>query len=190
MSSGLPAPAANDDVIAVLSVQRVFTPEECEGLVQFVGALPGQPGLVPRAEYQAVRQSTVWPLKMDSTTQWVPGRLGKLFAQANQRYKFELRGLLDAIQIAQYGVSDRFDWHIDLGRGQSSLRKLSVSVQLSDPGEYDGGDLEFQGLSSIQNLRGRGTAIMFPSFLSHRVTPVTRGTRYSLVAWASGPAFR
>jgi PKHD-type hydroxylase len=117
-------------------------------------------------------------------------RLGSLISRANQHYRFELRGFLESIQVAQYGAADFFDWHIDLGRGHASLRKVSITIQLSDPGEYDGGELEFQGMAGVRQPRTQGTGILFPSFLGHRVTTITRGTRYSMVAWASGSPFK
>ena len=65
-------------------------------------------------------------------------------------------------------------------------------VQLTDPSEYEGGNLELQWHEppGFENLRKRGTIIVFPSFLKHRVTPVTRGIRHSMVSWMEGPKWR
>jgi PKHD-type hydroxylase len=64
-------------------------------------------------------------------------------------------------------------------------------VQLSDPADYDGGELEFMmHRSVVQAERAQGTVVLFPSFLQHRVRPVTRGVRRSLVFWVHGPPFR
>jgi PKHD-type hydroxylase len=104
---------------------------------------------------------------------------------------------LDEIQYAQYDVGDFYKWHKDLiiETDNAFQRKLSVSVQLSDPDTYEGGELEMQGLAKghelPQNvLRKRGTVIVFPSFCVHRITPVTKGTRKSLVAWVEGKKWR
>ena len=71
------------------------------------------------------------------------------------------------------------------------VRKLSVSLLLSDPDDYDGGDLQFKFGEEEQTAeRERGMMTLFLSWSLHRVTPVTRGTRYSLVAWTSGPPFK
>lgn len=115
-------------------------------------------------------------------------------AQAfNSRYYgFELTGFDSQMQVARYDATREggYDWHIDFGPGAQS-RKLSLSVQLSKPDAYEGGDLEFDvGLGPKSAGRACGLAIAFPSFIRHRVTPVTRGVRYSLVAWLSGPRFR
>ena len=72
-----------------------------------------------------------------------------------------------------------------------SKRKLSLSVQLTDPADYDGGDLEFVNhLGNEDEFRKQGSIIVFPSYLSHRVTTVTRGARRSMIAWVFGPPFR
>ena len=96
------------------------------------------------------------------------------------------------VQITSYAVGGHFNWHNDIGDGDTSKRKLSVSVQLTEPGLYDGGDLEFleAGLNKSEEQRQLGSAIIFPSYLSHRVSIVTRGTRWALVAWFGGPPFR
>lgn len=72
--------------------------------------------------------------------------------------------------------------------GENSTRKLSMSIQISAPEDYEGGDLEFFKVSDA-TTRQRGSVIFFPSFLHHRIIPVARGRRYSLVAWAHGDAF-
>jgi PKHD-type hydroxylase len=93
------------------------------------------------------------------------------------------------LQVATYSVGEHYDWHIDLGPGKNSSRKLSLSLQLSDSSEYEGGELEFMNVKE-KTSREIGTLITFPAFLTHRVTPVTKGTRKSLVAWISGDSFR
>ena len=66
-----------------------------------------------------------------------------------------------------------------------------MSIQLSDSDDYEGGDLELMFREEPVKLdRTRGTLVAFPSFMLHRVTPVTRGTRWSLVAWITGPRWR
>ena len=83
------------------------------------------------------------------------------------------------------------------------IRKLSVTISLNDPDEYDGGNLEFDfrnqvdwernkksKIKSCTEIRPRGSGIVFPSFVWHRVSPVTRGTRYSLVVWNLGYPFK
>lgn len=104
---------------------------------------------------------------------------------------------LGEIQFTEYHSTNlgKYDWHYDTfwASGRAYDRKLSVVVQLSDPADYDGGDFQFDtGIPQLDQfaVRQQGTILVFPSFLTHRVTPVTRGTRRSLVSWIEGPKFR
>jgi PKHD-type hydroxylase len=98
---------------------------------------------------------------------------------------------LEPLQIGKYSEGGFYNWHNDLipGKNQEEQRKLSLSLVLSDPSDYEGGDLEFRGADEQPKI-GQGSIIVFPSLLDHRVTPVTKGTRYSVVAWMNGPAFK
>jgi PKHD-type hydroxylase len=80
---------------------------------------------------------------------------------------------------------------MDFGSGDISNRKLSITVQLSDPSEYEGGELQFMiNQHIITAPKEKGTAIIFPSFALHRVTPVTKGARKSIVGWIGGPPYK
>jgi len=99
------------------------------------------------------------------------------------------------VQYTEYHASDggKYDWHhdVDWNSGDIGDRKLSVVVQLSDPSEYEGGYFEFQDVENPkEEMRDKGTILVFPSLLLHRVTPVTSGVRKSLVAWFEGPPWR
>lgn len=182
---------ANNMLRDVLSVGGALSPVECAAIIQAHDTGPVQTGQVGvSGETRKSRKSTIRWLKDDPATKWLYARVTAIFQSVNEKYQFDLRGFADAIQLAHYELGDYYDWHMDIGKGQSSLRKISLSIQLSDPATYDGGDLEFFGMPEFQCPRGQGTAITFPTFLPHRVTPVTRGTRLSLVAWISGPPFR
>ena len=96
-------------------------------------------------------------------------------------------------QLSRYKSSDEghYDWHIDADAPVNDIqRKLSISILLSDPSEFEGGELQFKGIENDKILTKQGSIVVFPSFIEHRVTPVTKGVRYSAVTWASGPAFR
>ncbi|HWN70077.1 MAG TPA: 2OG-Fe(II) oxygenase [Haliangium sp.] len=138
------------------------------------------------------RQSTVRWLHLADQTSWIFERVSELVRGANQaRYGFDLRGIYEPLQVTEYVPGAFFDWHEDHGPGTHSLRKLSVAIQLSDPADYDGGELElFYGFEPDRAVRALGTALVFPSYVLHRVSPVTRGVRRSLVGWVSGPPFR
>ena len=105
----------------------------------------------------------------------------------------------ESIQITKYEPRDYYDFHID-GRGSHKnidddgmVRKISMTIQLND--DYEGGDFQIayceRGELKTEIIeRSKGTIILFPSILDHRVTAVTAGTRYSLVAWFTGPPFK
>lgn len=99
----------------------------------------------------------------------------------------------EQIQIGQYGEGGHFDWHADWGILQrdssNTQRKLSVSLFLSDPADYEGGDFKFRDEEKAV-ARTQGTIVVFPSFFEHTVEPVTKGVRYSAVTWARGPDFK
>lgn len=121
------------------------------------------------------------------------GRIAGIVRQLNQRfYRFALTGLENFQYTVYHGhQGGHYDWHIDYGRQSARPRKISLSIQLSDPSDYDGGDLQFQiDGQPAAAPRTRGALIAFPAFFLHRVTPVLSGTRKSLVVWATGPEFQ
>ena len=140
-----------------------------------------------------LRKSTVGFLEpTDPESRPFIDKLAHLAIQTNaQRYRFDLMGFYEPIQIAEYGKGDFFDWHTDFSIGPASTRKLSLSVQLSDGSDYEGGDLQFMINTETQNApRTPGTVVIFPSFIMHRVTPITSGKRRSMVGWVTGVPYR
>jgi len=126
----------------------------------------------------------------------------KLSIEANDElWRFDLRTALESIQYTEYYASENghYDWHQDIGHGAlPSKRKVSITIQLSESDEYDGGELLIctgsNGSGQLDNNkicpRGKGVAVLFPSYMMHRVTPVTRGVRKSLVLWVGGSHYR
>lgn len=171
-------------------VDVVLSAAECdEALASFP---PTSPGTTNQSSVR--RRSSVGFVRDPQWSFWP--RLRHLIFDVNKNlHQFDLivhtpvaTANTEPAQLAEYRVGDEYDWHLDIGPGASRMRKLSLSAQLTDPGEYEGGDLEIRGAGLAG--RARGTVILFPSFLLHRVTPVTRGVRRSLVAWATGNPFR
>jgi PKHD-type hydroxylase len=176
-------------VSAVHCLLHALSPQECEAVVAHGRSRPGMAGRVELGA-DSYRVSHIAWIERDPAIEWLFHRLGALFRQANQGYGFEMEGFVDALQFTEYGPGQHFEWHMDIGAEQTSLRKLSMTIQLTDGADYDGGDLEIVGSGTNPAGRARGAATFFPSYMAHRVTPVTRGVRRSLVAWGSGPAFR
>lgn len=113
-------------------------------------------------------------------------------ANAGAEWNFFVNGC-EPLQFTKYDVGERYDWHIDMIWDEPDSRKISFSLLLND--DFEGGDLEFEIGSPgteerITTVKMRkGDIVFFPSYLWHRVTPVTKGERYSLVGWARGPSF-
>lgn len=106
-------------------------------------------------------------------------------------WHYELKGY-EAAQIGRYTDAGHYNWHSDVFPPDQNnfQRKLTAVLLLNDCAEFEGGKLEVKNSNSAWSFEKRGTIIVFPSFLEHRVTPVTSGTRYSATSWAIGPAFR
>ena len=107
-------------------------------------------------------------------------------------WRFDITGFNEDLQYTRYNDdSSYYGWHIDgQVKSDNPPRKLSMTIQLSDPSEYEGGDFQING-SQLHTLpKQKGLSILFPSYTLHQVTPVTKGIRRSLVVWLCGPAFR
>jgi PKHD-type hydroxylase len=112
--------------------------------------------------------------------------------EANQLWGFDLHSIIDDIQFTEYEAGGgHYDWHIDIGPKTISHRKISIVIQLSDPEDYEGGDLELMpGNYSFAVPKKKGAVVLFPSFILHRVTPVTSGLRRSAVLWVGGSHYK
>jgi PKHD-type hydroxylase len=175
-------------------VPDVLDPQECDRLLGYTAEFGQAQGEIAREDLSGgeldpdvrrVRQTVV---PRSSETAWVYERLAGAVDRCNQEFfGFDLRDFDEELAIVDYRAGDFYDWHLDFGR-EASSRKLSVSVALSPPEDYEGGALAFP---TVQFDRvPRGSAVVFPSFLLHGVQPVKRGKRCALVAWVAGPRFR
>jgi PKHD-type hydroxylase len=139
------------------------------------------------------RKSNIKWLPFDSKWEWVIDKIISQVTEANNTiWNFELKSIIDNIQYTEYeGNGGHYDWHLDIGPGSISHRKISITIQLSDPEEYVGGDLQIMTGSEYTTVpRGKGTVVVFPSFLLHRVVPLTSGNRKSLVLWVGGGQYK
>lgn len=170
-----------------------FTADECERIINFADSdltdgvtLDGKSGH---------RRSSVRFLYPEPQAQWMFERITGIVTQTNDEYfGFDLTALIEGFQFTRYeSPSGHYDWHCDMA-ANTAPRKLSLTIQLSDPDNYIGGDLQLSRGGAENDIevmsRERGRAFLFPSWMPHRVTPVTEGVRYSLVAWVTGPPFR
>jgi len=177
--------------------ENAFTPAELDRIEAFGDALTlGKAILVgdmEGASYDHVRITrTAW-IDPGPDTKWIYDRMQMVLRIMNDRiWQFDIRGFSESFQYTVYHGAEggHYDWHVDQG-DMTNARKLSASLQLTDPSAYDDCDLQVHGVNKVETApRERGTLIVFPSYVLHRVTPITRGTRKSVVVWTTGPNFR
>jgi PKHD-type hydroxylase len=172
-----------------------MSPAECEAVI--AAATAGQmrrAGLVGSVQSGSVRRADIIWVDDLPDMGWVMDRMVSVVAAANRdAFGFVVEGFDESAQVARYDAVEaaHFDWHADIGAGvAASRRKLTVVVQLSEP-SYEGGMLELRPSNAVLRAdRAQGVACVFPSYVLHRVAPVTAGVRWSLTLWAHGPAFR
>lgn len=172
--------------------EKGFSFEEVNEILELTKNYEFQQGTIISGNTGDIRSSSIKWLAPDEKTSWIYDRLMGCIKEANNVWKFNLNSILDDIQYTEYrGGGGHYDWHIDIGPGPISHRKVSVIVQLSNDSEYTGGVLEISSGSNTQKVSTKkGAVIVFPSFLQHRVTPVSSGLRKSLVLWAGGEHYK
>jgi PKHD-type hydroxylase len=142
---------------------------------------------------EEIRRSELNWLGKTEETAWVFEKLANVTASLNADYfGFDLTGFGEDLQLTNYHEARQghYRWHQDFGL-EGISRKLSLVLQLSDPSEYEGGELQILTSGNPNTMqKKRGFITVFPSWTLHQVTPVTKGTRQTLVTWVSGPEFR
>lgn len=145
-------------------------------------------------DLKKIRRSNVSWMEHNNDNNWFFKRLAFIVSSLNsQYYRFDLTGFGEALQLTNYDHSEQgmYGWHQDYGGKRSVSRKMSLVLQLTDPSQYEGGNLQIMsGGTPLTVRKQRGLVTVFPSYQLHQVTPVTQGSRQSLVAWISGPAFK
>lgn len=180
-----------------------FSEDDCKKIVALGQTFKPQEATVILDENKidnSIRRSTVrWVPRFEPRCFTLFQTVKALFEEANsQVFGFDLT-CLSEIQFTEYhsDVQGKYGWHRDIvwvARNTKVQRKLSMVIQLSKPKNYEGGrlelDFEDKDVAIPDKMLDQGSVIIFPSFTKHRVTPVTKGTRYSLVSWHAGPPFR
>lgn len=180
---------------ALVAWHDLFSQAELDALARHCDALVLEQAGLSGSDQNTIRQTRVAWVMREPATEAFYRRMEEVVLALNARFfRFDLSQLV-TFQYAVYDGGGHFDWHKDYGRaygepGQEP-RKLTLSLQLSDGADYDGCDLEVRGGNEIDTApRERGVLVAFPANVLHRVTPLTRGVRKSLVIWAAGPEFR
>lgn len=175
-----------------------FTTEEVERIRAYGDSLALTKAVIDqrseKEDFGDIRQSKVGWISNNPDTNWLYDRLAFITRQLNAKfYNFDLFGFCEDMQYTTYDAQEtgHYTWHVDMTETALAPRKFSLVVQLSDPAEYEGGDLQiFTQSVPIDVDKKKGLIAAFPSWALHRVTPITSGTRRSLVVWVCGPSFR
>lgn len=175
---------------------NVFTDQEIEQIIE-IGESQNKikattVGEEMNQEVSEYRVSDIAWLSNNPKTTWLFDRIADLAIKANsEMWNFDIWDYQDDLQYTSYyGNGGHYDWHADLGPGISN-RKLSIVLQLSNPDEYEGGELQMNTGGTIINVpKEKGLICFFPSFVLHRVTPLSSGLRRSLVTWLCGANLR
>ena len=126
----------------------------------------------------------VW-ISRSQQTEWIYERLRDVIVEYNSEYGFDLSPEMGALQLARYSAGQYYNWHMDIGASQASLRKVSLVVELATA--LKGGGLEIFHGDGVHRVPARvGDIIAFPSFIMHRALTVEDGERWSLVSWILG----
>ena len=170
--------------------EKVFTKQECEKIIE----IAKKKGLVrgTTTDKTDIRLSEVCWLYPDDDLEFVFRKITDVVLNLNNRFfKFDIFGLNEGLQFTNYKApSDKYGKHIDR-ENDFLIRKLSLSIQLTDPNEYEGGELIlYEDEKGTEMKKEQGTLVLFPSYILHEVKPITKGERNSLVSWVTGKPFK
>ena len=175
----------------------IFTPQQCQMVISKGMSLKAQKAEVG----MSIKKGGYDPKKRITTISWIPFKEmlemykdieATMLKANNNHFGFEGMRLTEPAQFTHYPTGGFYDWHMDndvIAKHQPPVRKISMTLLLSDPATFEGGDLEFMSEGKTVKLK-QGQAVFFASWLQHRVKPVTRGERKSLVMWCGGPSFK
>lgn len=168
-----------------------FTKEECAKIIDIAKKSYFSKSTVGNNVYNPeVRRVDNYSVSMIESNKWIYEKILRAVTKANNEYyNFEIKGITHEIQLLHYKETDQgfYDWHVDIGDKQTASRKLSISIMLSDENDYEGGDLIINNNGiEVKSIKEKGSINMFPSYMLHTVTPVTKGNRWVLVVWIHG----
>jgi PKHD-type hydroxylase len=193
----LPNSPRADALVPFTTWETAFNADEVAKIVEICETLEKTPAKVGTGAAgvvdPTVRATTVSWLQNTPDAAWIYDRIAYVGRSLNSKfYRYNLYGFVEHIQYTVYEANNEghYDWHMDMGPENECMRKLSLVIQLSAPTEYQGGDLQIMTSSTPQTvIKQKGLAAGFPAYTLHRVTPVTQGTRRTLVIWLAGPDF-
>ena len=181
----------------VATTGPVFTPEQCQLVINAGRSEPAQLAEVGGGGGKGITDTKT----RTSHISWIPfnkmpemyDALNQLMLQTNaNHFGFENMQLTEPAQYTEYPEGGFYDWHIDsdtIMEHEPPVRKISMTLLLSPENEFKGGGLELMSEGKVARPK-QGHAIFFASFIRHRVIPITKGNRKSLVMWFGGTPFK
>lgn len=190
LPEAVPAAGSRGDARIALIVQRdALAATECDRVLGWADSAAWDDALPERPAPGLRRGRVAWLLPQPDN-HWLFDRIAGLLAAGAAQMGVDARGLVEPLQLVRYGPGDYLNWHIDTLDLPDSVRKVSITIQLSPPQTYSGGRLQSFLQRRATWPTERGTALVFPSFVVHRVQPVRSGLRTALVGWAYGPPWK
>ena len=183
-------PVIRNTQIAAVNVYHDFlTDDECYYIID--QSLLNNP-VRPSFDVEDIRRVNI--RKMATNHDLMNNIINRIWNVNENVFKYDIRGIPEEedISFLEYQHNDKYDWHNDLGStALMCTRKISFTLQLSKSEDYEGGDLKFlPNIDISADIRKQGTLIIYPSWMTHCITPITSGTRYSVVSWVHGSSFR
>lgn len=183
--------------VPFVTFDGAFTPEEIEEIKQLGESLPITKSILgdmDREDFSEIRTSENSWIELTDKTAWIYERLATVAKNINRDfYNFDLYGFVENMQYTVYNGENNghYTWHVDHYDQTPVPRKLTLVIQLSDPSEYEGGNLEVLTKAEEEVVDKKlGLVCAFPTWTLHRVSPVTSGVRKTLVVWVAGPNFK
>ena len=183
----------------VETTKPIFTPEQCQMIIEAGRLEPKQDAQV--GNDKGIKEGVIDTKTRTSHISWIPFKkmndmykdIEKIMKTTNgNHFGFDGMTLTEPAQYTEYPEGGFYDWHVDNDVNMAHeppVRKISMTCLLSPENEFEGGDLELMSEGKIAKLK-QGHAVFFASFIRHRVTPVIRGKRNSLVMWFGGTPFK
>ena len=182
--------------LIVETTTPLFTPEQCQLIINAGRSEPVQNGQVGGGAAGVIDTKT-----RTSHISWIPfNKMPEMYSTLeqivnktnNNHFGFEGIQITEQAQYTEYPSGGFYDWHMDsdiVGMNEPPVRKISMTCLLSHESEFEGGGLELMSDGKIARPK-QGQAIFFASYIRHRVIPITKGVRKSLVMWFGGPSFK
>jgi PKHD-type hydroxylase len=182
----------NDKMRPWAQIENCLTEEECSNIIEMYRDKCIYDGKIDDHSNKnlKIRNSKVC-LTSPEDMPYVYSKISNYVLDINNMfYNFDLWGFAENLQFSHYKEPDgKYEEHVDV-TFSNIIRKLSIVVQLSKENDYEGGELELiYGENKIMSKKV-GTLLAFPSFILHRVKPVSKGERFTLVGWVTGSSFR